>query len=110
MPLAALRRQGQGSRWRPAIYFLCLGLAFLFVEIACMQRYGLFVGDPLFAAVTVLAGFLVFAAAGSYFASRVRDRPRAQLTLRGRRHRLLLLLQVLALPPPPGFFDSTARV
>ncbi|MGH8242762.1 MAG: spermidine synthase, partial [Steroidobacteraceae bacterium] len=109
-PLAALRRQGGGPPWRPAIYFLCLGLAFLFIEIACMQRYGLFVGDPLLAAVTVLAGFLVFAGAGSFFASRVRDRRRAlRYAVAG--IALLLLLQVLALPPPPGFFDSTvARV
>lgn len=107
VPLAALRRQGGGPRWRPAIYFLCLGLAFLFVEIACMQRYGLFVGNPLLATVTVLAGFLVFAGAGSFFASRVRDRPRAlRYAVAG--IALLLLLQILALPPPPGLFDSTA--
>ena len=64
-PLAALgRRPGNRSRLRPGIYFLCLGLAFLFVEIACMQRYGLFVGQPLFATVAVLSGFLVFAGSG----------------------------------------------
>ena len=47
VPLATLgRRPDNRSRVRPGIYFLCLGLAFLFVEIACIQRYGLFVGHP----------------------------------------------------------------
>ena len=110
-PLAALGRpQGDVARLRPGIYFLCLGLAFLFVEIACMQRYGLFIGQPLFAAVAVLAGFLVFAGAGSFVASRVRNRARAlRWAVAG--IIALLLLQTVALPPPPGIVESTlARV
>lgn len=108
LPLAALKGRGRHqSRLRPGIYFLCLGLAFLFVEIACMQRYGLFVGHPLFAAVAVLAGFLVFAGAGSFFASRLRRRARAlQWAVAG--IVLLLVLQTMALPPSPGVVESTA--
>lgn len=106
-PLAVLGRPQPGmSRLGPGLYFLCLGLAFLFAEIACMQRYGLFVGQPLFAAVAVLAGFLVFAGAGSFVASRVRNRARAlRWAVAG--IVVLLLLQVVALPPPPGIFEST---
>jgi uncharacterized membrane protein len=60
----------------------------------------------LFAAVAVLAGFLAFAGAGSFVASRVRNRTR---TLRWAVAGIvvLLLLQVVALPPPPGIFEST---
>jgi hypothetical protein len=107
-PLAALRQQQRyPARVRSGIYFLCLGLAFLFVEIACMQRYGLFVGHPLFAAVAVLAGFLMFAGAGSLFASRIRNRSRAlPWVVAG--IVLLLALHVFALPPPPGILESTA--
>jgi len=110
-PLAALgRRPGNRSRLRPGIYFLCLGLAFLLVEVACMQRYGLFVGQPLFATVAVLSGFLVFAGAGSLMASRLRDHARA-LRWAGGGIVLMLLLQVAALPPPPGIVESMpARV
>ncbi len=110
-PLAALgRRPGNRSRLRPGVYFLCLGVAFLFVEIACMQRYGLFVGQPLFAAVAVLSGFLVFAGAGSLLASRLRQHARA-LRYVGGGIVLMLLLQVAVLPPPPGIVESmTARV
>ena len=107
-PLAALGRPQQSeARTRSGFYFLCLGLVFLFVEIACMQRYGLFIGHPLFAAVAVLAGFLVFAGAGSFVASRLRDRPRAPGWAAGGIV-LLLLLQALALPPPPGIVESMA--
>jgi hypothetical protein len=110
-PLAALGRpQGDEVQLRPAIYFLCLGLAFLFVEIACMQRYGLFIGQPLFATVAVLAGFLLFAGAGSFVASRLRHRTRALGWAAGGIV-ALLLLQTVALPPPPGIVESTvARV
>ncbi len=107
-PLAVLARQQRyGARIRSGIYFLCLGLAFLFVEIACMQRYGLFIGQPLFAAVAILAGFLTFAGAGSFVASRVRNRGHTlKWAVAG--IVVLLLLQTLALPPPPGIVESTA--
>jgi hypothetical protein len=107
-PLAALGpRRRDEPRLRSGAYFLCLGLAFLFVEIACMQRYGLFVGHPLFASVAVLAGFLVFAGAGSFVASRFRNRPRAlKWAIAG--IVLMLLLQTTALPPAPGIVESTA--
>jgi len=110
-PLAALRRQQTyPARLRSGVYFLCLGLAFLFVEIACMQRYGLFVGHPLLATVAVLAGFLVFAGAGSLVAARLHHRTRLlQWAVTG--IVLLLLIQAIALPPPPGILASaTGRV
>jgi hypothetical protein len=110
-PLAALGQPaGATGRARPACYFLCLGLAFLFVEIACMQRYGLFIGHPLFAAVAVLIGFLVFAGAGSLAATRLRGRPHAvSWAVAG--IVLLLALQMFALPPSLGIVESTgARI
>jgi hypothetical protein len=92
---------------RPGIYFLCLGLGFLFVEIACMQRYGLFIGHPLFAAVAVLVGFLLFAGTGSLVAARLRQRPHALIwAVAG--IVLLLVVQAVALPPPPGVVEATA--
>ena len=67
MPRAANRRV--------AAYFLALGLAFLFVEIAFIQKFILFLGHPLYAVAVVLTGFLLFAGVGSgissWFAERV---------------------------------------
>jgi len=107
-PLAALGQpQVAPGRLRPGIYFLCLGLAFLFVEIACMQRYGLFIGHSLFAAVAVLVGFLVFAGAGSLLAAKLRHWPRAvNWAVAG--IVVMLVVQSIALPPSPGMVESVA--
>ncbi len=59
-----------GHRLRFGLYFLALGLAFLFIEIAFIQRFVLFLGHPLYAVAVVLAGFLAFAGLGSAVAAR----------------------------------------
>ncbi len=46
-------------------YFFLLGLAFLFVEMAFIQKFILFLSHPLYAIAVVLSGFLVFAGIGS---------------------------------------------
>jgi spermidine synthase len=53
------------ARGRFGAYFFLLGLAFLFVEIAFIQKFILFLAHPLYAVAVVLAGFLVFAGLGS---------------------------------------------
>jgi spermidine synthase len=53
------------DRWRVGIYFLTIGLAFLSVEIALIQRLILFLSHPIYAIAVVLCGFLVFAGVGS---------------------------------------------
>ncbi|CAN7454626.1 SAM-dependent methyltransferase [Pararhizobium sp. LjRoot238] len=68
-----LRRRAPGravQRLRFGLYFLALGLAFLFIEIAFIQRFVLFLGHPLYAIAVVLAGFLAFAGLGSALAAR----------------------------------------
>jgi spermidine synthase len=57
--------------WRPGLYFLFLGLAFLFIEIAFIQRFILFMSHPIYAAATVLSGFLFFAGLGSGVSTRL---------------------------------------
>ena len=46
-------------------YFLILGLAFLFIEIAFIQKLLLFLHHPLYAVAVVLSSFLVFSGLGS---------------------------------------------
>lgn len=50
-------------------YFFALGLAFLFVEIAFMQKFILLLHHPVFAASAILTAFLVFAGCGSAYSS-----------------------------------------
>ena len=78
-PAMAVRHTSSGSAV-PAcadfgLYFLALGLAFLFIEIAFIQRFALFLGHPFYAVAVVLAGFLVFAGVGSAFAAAPRRAP-----------------------------------
>ena len=78
LPLSALRRLGptrrSGVRLRIAVYFLGLGMAFLFIEMASIQRFVLFLGHPLYAVAVVLCAFLVCAGVGAGFAARLARR------------------------------------
>ena len=75
LPLILARRRTDRpagpSRIRVFAYFLCLGLAFLLLEMAFIQRFVLFLGHPLYAAAAVLTAFLGFAGLGSLLSSRV---------------------------------------
>ena len=53
------------------LYFLVIGLGFLFVEIAFMQKFVLFLHHPIYAIAVVLASFLLFAGIGSYYSNRI---------------------------------------
>jgi spermidine synthase len=80
LPLAWLRG-GEAGRAAPnplrvACYFLLIGFAFLFVEIAFLHRFSLFLGHPLAAFSVTLAGLLVSAGLGSGAAKRVAARCR----------------------------------
>jgi SAM-dependent methyltransferase len=46
-------------------YFGLIGLAFIFVEIAFIQKLTLYLGHPLYAVAVVLCAFLLFAGLGS---------------------------------------------
>jgi len=60
-------------------YFLVLGLAFLFVEIAFIQKFLLFLHHPLYAIAVVLSSFLVFSGLGSAWSGRASAADRGRL-------------------------------
>jgi spermidine synthase len=75
-PLKALLKHestpaGQHLFGRTFIYFFGLGLAFLFIEMAFIQRFTLFLSHPLYSVSVVLCAFLVFAGLGSGYSERV---------------------------------------
>ena len=76
LPLAASRRSAMRhpDRARILTYFFALGLAFLFVEIAFIQRFIVFLGHPIYSVAVVLCGFLVFAGLGSGYSRRFAER------------------------------------
>jgi spermidine synthase len=59
------------SKSRVVTYFLSVGLAFLFIEIAFIQKFILFLHHPLYAVALVLTAFLIFAGLGSGFSWRL---------------------------------------
>jgi hypothetical protein len=64
------RRADRRLRRATAAYFLLVGLGFLLVEIAVLQRLVLLLGHPVHALALTLAAFLVFAGVGSGVAAR----------------------------------------
>ncbi|MDH3667684.1 MAG: hypothetical protein OEN23_12210 [Paracoccaceae bacterium] len=73
LPLRAghFRPKSKRTVLRFGAYFLALGLAFMFIEIAWIQKFVLFVGHPLYAVSVALAGFLVFAGIGAALSARL---------------------------------------
>jgi hypothetical protein len=95
LPLAFLPRTGgesQSIRGWTVAYFGLLGLGFLLVEIPLMQRFILFLGQPIYAFTMVAAALLFFSGLGSLAASRLS--PRYTLPLLA----MAILLYPLALP------------
>ncbi|MCI0507493.1 MAG: SAM-dependent methyltransferase [Gammaproteobacteria bacterium] len=56
------------------LYFFSLGLAFLFIEVAFIQKFVLFLHHPLYAIAVTLAAFLLFAGMGSHYSKHLQTR------------------------------------
>jgi hypothetical protein len=54
-----------GMRSNIVVYFLSIGLAFLFIELAFIQKFTLILSQPLYAVATALCAFLIFSGLGS---------------------------------------------
>lgn len=59
------------SRARVTVYFAAIGFSFMFIEIAFIQKFVLFLAYPLYAVAVVLCAFLVFAGLGSRYSRRL---------------------------------------
>jgi spermidine synthase len=76
-PIVAIRRRQRrglaepGSWARPLLYFAALGLGFILVEVALIQRSILFLDYPAQAFSVVLFGILLFSGIGSALSSRL---------------------------------------
>lgn len=62
-----------GSRGRVLVYFTAIGFGFMFIEIAFIQKFVLFLSHPLYAVAVVLFAFLLFAGIGSAASKRLHD-------------------------------------
>lgn len=64
------KKKVAGRRKNIIIYFLAIGLAFLFIEIAFIQKFTLILSQPLYAVAVTLCAFLIFSGLGSLYAQR----------------------------------------
>jgi hypothetical protein len=102
-------RPGASARLRALLYFSALGVAFLFMEIAFIQKFILFLRHPLYAIAVVLCAFLVFAGLGSAWSGRYarRGRRRAGIRLAAAGIALVGLAYLVVLGP---LFDALAQL
>ena len=68
------RRMPRHGRVRMVAYFTALGLGFMLLEMAFIQKFMLFLGHPLYAVAVVLCGFLLFASLGSLLSGHLSER------------------------------------
>lgn len=74
-PLLLFRRRMPGRappipRWRVLCYFLAIGIGYLFIEIAFMQKFVLFLHHPVYAISVSVASFLAASGIGSILVQR----------------------------------------
>lgn len=107
VPLWIFRREGLAvpgaARW--VAYFFGLGAGYILVEVVCMQRFVLFLGNPGHAISVVLLTFLLFSGLGAARAGRSTDPAR---TLRRALLGVALLIVGLGLLLPP-LFEAALR-
>jgi hypothetical protein len=91
-------------RVRYLLYFACLGLGFIFIEISYIQRFALFLGSPVFSLSVSLASLLLASGVGSLLSSRLaflRDTPSALRRLIV----ALCVLNIVYMIALPSIFD-----
>ena len=71
LPLWLLSRRQSREGWGiPIGYFFCLGLGFMLIEIAMLQRFTLLLSYPVYSLAVTLAALLVFSGCGSLLSNR----------------------------------------
>ena len=60
-------KKGTDRRRNIIIYYLAIGLAFLFIELAFIQKFTLILSQPLYAIAVTLCAFLIFSGLGSLY-------------------------------------------
>lgn len=70
-PGRGMGRRGQGKVLGTLLYFACVGLAFMLIEMALLPKFTLLLAHPIHSAASVLSSILIFAGLGSLCAGRI---------------------------------------
>lgn len=76
LPLVLHREHSRG-RVLPLIYFVAVGLGYILIEIAFIQRFVLFLGHPTYALTVVIFLMLLSSGAGSFLSRKLGSTPTA---------------------------------
>ncbi|MEI6126019.1 MAG: hypothetical protein WCQ99_05635 [Pseudomonadota bacterium] len=105
MPLLLVGKAAPGDktpvcfRWGYIFYFACLGFGFMLVEIPLIQRFILFLGQPLYAIAVILSSLLISSGIGSMIAgSFAREKVLSRLRFLIFLLCVLLVLSIYGLP------------
>jgi hypothetical protein len=73
LPLMRFARGGlsEAKPWRFLAYFAALGIGFIMIEIVLIQKFSLFIGQPVYTVAIVLASLLIFTGGGSALVGRL---------------------------------------
>lgn len=75
LPVRTFKRERiTTGKWRMLSYFLFLGVGYMFIEIVLVQKFILFLGQPIYAVSTVLFTILTFSGIGSFHSERFESR------------------------------------
>ena len=70
LPLLFLKIRGPGISYT-LLYFGGLGIGFMFVEIVLIQKFILYLGEPIYSAAAVISGMLLISGTGSLLSGRL---------------------------------------
>jgi predicted membrane-bound spermidine synthase len=84
-PLSKYKSDGIRTRSQKLalLYFLSLGLAFIWVEVVFLKAFILFMGSPVYSIAVVLFAMLIFAGLGSFYSERLRGSLASKLAVIG---------------------------
>lgn len=59
------------KKWKYILYFSALGLGYIMIEICLIQKFTLFLGQPVYTMLTVISTMLIFSGIGSMFSDKI---------------------------------------
>jgi predicted membrane-bound spermidine synthase len=106
LPLWRYRNQGiqLANRNRYLGYFAALGLGFIMLEVVFIQRFTLYLGQPIYTLAVIIAGLLLFTGTGSWLSGKIDLQP---TMLRRRILPLLIAVMLLISMLTPTLFHAT---
>ena len=99
-PLMVFHRKGLKTPGQAGfiLFFLGIGLGFIFIEISFVQKFVLFLGYPTYSLTVVLFSLLTYSGIGSFLTSKMKTPPKERLAPVMLGLTILSLLYVVILP------------